>query len=498
MDILSFILGLQKGKSMGGGSSADVRYVTFIGADGTVLYKKPVAVGDDCVDVVAKGLISTPTKEMTVAEVYTYSGWSLIEGGAASSSALKSVAEDRTVYAAFTTSARKYTVRFLDGDTVMKTEQVVYGTQATPPNTTKEGYAFVSWTPSNLTIYGDTDFVGTWKVDGGWLAQLEFTEDTATSSMPNMVYSPDGTRLFATSSTNLYMYDATKQPYEKLCTIQMSDPASDMAISPDGSMLAISGNVTSSVADKNLQIYTIGSTSLTKQNNLPTTASSISNNKTYSLVFAPDGSKLYLLRSAGMNGAVWECDTNTWALTEVASCTYSVTQSRRMAISPDGTKLFVPYQNNHLSKNYYLFDLTNNYADVTATYLGTRATASGCCAEYSPDGRYLAVGFINNNVKQVFKVYDTSTTPYAVIMDNALDSKQVYDVAFSADGTLLFAMTQNSPYIHAFEVGTWTKQDAPLALPTGAAWRCALNNDTTRLAVGHANAPYMTLYEIRR
>jgi hypothetical protein len=147
----------------GGGSSADVRYVTFIGADGTELYKKPVAVGDDCVDVAAKGLISTPTKESTVAEVYTYSGWSLTEGGATSSSALKNVTEDRTVYAAFTASVRYYTITYYDSDgmTVLKTASLAYGSN---PNymPEKEGHSFVGWTPEMVTVEGDASYTAAW------------------------------------------------------------------------------------------------------------------------------------------------------------------------------------------------------------------------------------------------------------------------------------------------------------------------------------------------
>lgn len=146
----------------GGGSSADVRYVTFIGADGAVLYKKAVAVGDDCVDVAAKGLISTPTKEMTVAEVYTFNGWSLTSGGAASSAALANVTEDRTVYAAFTASARKYTVRFINGDTVLQTQTVAYGGSAVytgdePQSADGSSMMFSGWLPDGTNIKADTD-----------------------------------------------------------------------------------------------------------------------------------------------------------------------------------------------------------------------------------------------------------------------------------------------------------------------------------------------------
>ena len=63
MDITSFLIGLQKGKALGAnGQSPDVKYVTFMNGAET-LYIKPVATGDDCVDVLTKGLISTPTKD---------------------------------------------------------------------------------------------------------------------------------------------------------------------------------------------------------------------------------------------------------------------------------------------------------------------------------------------------------------------------------------------------------------------------------------------------
>lgn len=142
---------------VGGGSSADVRYVTFIGADGTVLYKKPVAVGDDCVDVAAKGLISTPTKESTVAEVYTYSGWSITEGGEADADALKNVTADRTVYAAFTVSARLYTITYYDGDTVLHTEQLPYGAMPSyVPE--KSGYICLGYNPELAEVTSDASY----------------------------------------------------------------------------------------------------------------------------------------------------------------------------------------------------------------------------------------------------------------------------------------------------------------------------------------------------
>lgn len=162
MDILSFILGLQKGKSMGGGgSSADVRYVTFIGADGATLIVKPVAVGDDCVDVAAKGLISTPTKESDVYYTYTFAGWAATIDGEANDSILKNITADKTVYAVFDRTTVYYTVRFFDGDTCVDTVQVTYGQTATT-SYGKNGYSLVGWTPSPENITQDTDCYGEW------------------------------------------------------------------------------------------------------------------------------------------------------------------------------------------------------------------------------------------------------------------------------------------------------------------------------------------------
>lgn len=141
------------GTHEGGGDY--VKYVTFMYGT-TELIKYPVIVGDTVHDPVAKGLIDTPTKESTVSHVYTFGGWSMIDGGAPDSSALQNVTEDRTVYAAFNEEPRYYTVRFFDGDTLVNTEQVPYG-GSSAYYYEKEGYAFNGWTPEPTNITGDLD-----------------------------------------------------------------------------------------------------------------------------------------------------------------------------------------------------------------------------------------------------------------------------------------------------------------------------------------------------
>lgn len=140
----------------------DVHQVTFMDGD-RVLWVRSVADGDNCADVAVRGLIETPAKESTADTVYTHSGWSLTDGGDADEAALSAVTENRTVYAAFTSAVRKYTVTYYDDDsaTVLKTEQLAYG--STPSyKPTKTGYIIDGWTPALSTVTGDASYTAVW------------------------------------------------------------------------------------------------------------------------------------------------------------------------------------------------------------------------------------------------------------------------------------------------------------------------------------------------
>ena len=164
-----------EGITGGGGASGDerVKYVTFM-YNGMELIKYPVISGDTCRDPVSKSLIDAPTKESTVQYDYTHNGWSLTEGGSASTSALANVTEDRVVYAAFSSTVRKYTITYYDSDgvTVLKTESLEYGsTPAYMPE--KSGYSFNGWTPALEAVTGDVSYQAAWKseitfANGAW------------------------------------------------------------------------------------------------------------------------------------------------------------------------------------------------------------------------------------------------------------------------------------------------------------------------------------------
>lgn len=108
---------------------------------------------------------STPTKTSTAQYTYSFAGWSKKPGGAADSTALQAITADRSVYAAFTATVRKYTVRFYNGSTLLQTvSNVAYGGSATYTGDTPvktgvddpENWPFTEWMPSGKNITGDT------------------------------------------------------------------------------------------------------------------------------------------------------------------------------------------------------------------------------------------------------------------------------------------------------------------------------------------------------
>lgn len=138
---------------------------------------------------------STPTKTSTAQYTYSFAGWSKKPGGAADSTALQAVTADRSVYAAFTASIRKYTVRFYNGSTLLQTvNNVAYGGSATytgdtPVSTegSAEDYPFEGWQPTGKNITGNTNCYAQF---GSPLEVKEITDDwdTIIANIDNNTY----------------------------------------------------------------------------------------------------------------------------------------------------------------------------------------------------------------------------------------------------------------------------------------------------------------------
>lgn len=151
-------------RSIEGGGSELVKTVTFMDETGTrVLYEKPTIKGDDCVDVVAKGLLEEPIKDDTAQYYYRFKGWSLTPGGAVDSNALKNVGENRVLYAYFNGLLQWYAVNFYDADgTILKSNVLQYGDMPSYEPAVRPGYEFVGWEPEITTVTGNIDYYAKW------------------------------------------------------------------------------------------------------------------------------------------------------------------------------------------------------------------------------------------------------------------------------------------------------------------------------------------------
>lgn len=106
-----------------------------------------------------------PTKESTVSTVYTFAGWALTEDGEVVTDF--TIKADTTFYAVYTPSTRKYTVKFMDGDTQLSSAEVDYDTQATKPaDPTKAADVKYTYTFAGWALSADGDVVTDFKVTG--------------------------------------------------------------------------------------------------------------------------------------------------------------------------------------------------------------------------------------------------------------------------------------------------------------------------------------------
>ena len=140
-------------------------YRTYANQDGSLIRKVT------CIDGVPQEAAPTGlTKPNSSDGHYSYSfvGWSKsMNATTADSDALDNVQEDRTVYAAFSETVRKYTVTWknADGTTLRTDSNVAWGTtpswgQAMPTNSS--GETAKGWSPTPSAITGNTTYTATY------------------------------------------------------------------------------------------------------------------------------------------------------------------------------------------------------------------------------------------------------------------------------------------------------------------------------------------------
>ena len=140
--------------------------VRFRNYDGTVLDTQYVLRGDPAEDPVTRenNPIATPTRESTVSTSFTYAGWD---------SAFNRITNDTDVYATYSESTREYTVKWYNGDLLLKQVTALYGT----------GVEYDGDTPTNISLDGNAIYhlFNGWDnntsfVDGDIVAKAKFTQ----------------------------------------------------------------------------------------------------------------------------------------------------------------------------------------------------------------------------------------------------------------------------------------------------------------------------------
>jgi hypothetical protein len=492
------------GTHEGGGAVEGTATVTFCNYDGTELFSRLVFVGDNCPDPIAQGKINEPTRESSAQYTYTYNGWSLTAGGTASASALNVVTGDRTVYAAYTQNVRYYTARFYDGTTLMKEEQVAYGSKATEPLTAKDGYNFIGWTPSDLTIYADTDFYGTW--EESTYASLMGAPDVApTTAVVGNAFFGDDTRLFVAAINQYHVYDVTGDtPIRKTTFDAMEGIVRDADISADRKVIVAPEYVRSNYASYTkfaFKVYSDNSISQAMSDYFGSTSKYPSGFYNWQTCrFNRDGGRLLISASGGTY--IYDCSTTPFTLLKTLGSAYkyavwgagndtlyyvrkvstnsgalakytistetsedittvqTVWNASRLTINSDYTRIAVVLSKKDSNSDVdtvTIFDAQTGQQVTTIalkTKINVGTTNYGGFGyygniSYSPDGKTLAVACKDN-----VYFYDATDDKYTLIdsKHQGYDGGYAYSVNYNSSGNMVAVGSNVAPYVYVYKI----------------------------------------------
>lgn len=126
--------------------------VTWKNADGTVLETDAkVPYGD-----MPEYNKETPKQASTEQYDFTFAGWD---------TAVSEVTKDVVYTATYTYKVRSYTIKFVDyNGTVLSEQSVEYGTKPTEPTPTKTGYDFTGWDKSVVAVTGEATYTAQYKI----------------------------------------------------------------------------------------------------------------------------------------------------------------------------------------------------------------------------------------------------------------------------------------------------------------------------------------------
>lgn len=170
--------------------------------------------------------------------------------------------------------------------------------------------------------------------------------------------------------------------------------------------------------------------------------------------------------------AIYDCSFNSdyskmiCSFGRVASTTYS---HPIYLVNPKG-----------IDCDYYIRDITER-------------VATSCV--YSPDGKYLVLGYQTSPHLEIYKVGVNKYNRIGVIDHDTLG--KINDIEYSKDGRYMAVVHSMSPYVSVYEVNdsTFTKLDVIDIIPTGVGRGVSFSRDDKYLAVSHEVSPYVSIYK---
>jgi WD40 repeat protein len=305
--------------------------VEFRDALENVLDVQFIPTGGSAVDPITRleNPIATPVKESTAQYDYTFSSWDL---------GFTNILEDKIIRPVFTSTVRKYTVRFLNYDSaVLQTIQnVEYGSNAvyTGVAPIKEGELFDKWDPLPVNIQGNTDCYATFSeiaLPEKWkpLEELSWGEIVALSEIGIPSKDSGGALLFPLGSELEDAFSGSVVDYNDDITVPST--CHTATFNPDGTRLILGGG--SSTSSRFAKLYSVDTNGVTLMSDITVPRTCLT------ATFNPDDTRLVLgggysdsfakLYSVDTNGVTFMSD-----ITVPCVC-YTAT------FNPDGTRLIL-------------------------------------------------------------------------------------------------------------------------------------------------------------
>lgn len=232
-----------------------------------------------------------------------------------------------------------------------------------------------------------------------------------TGAVWDMAVSPDGTMLAVASGSTLYVYDTTTW---LASTLSPGGTIKRLKFSPDGSMLAVGMS-----ASPWLRVYDTASWSVLY------TSGNVAVND---MAFSPSGAELAVcFDGTSAVGYVLRVETATWTAGAITQ-----RDSNAIAYSPDGSMVAVAGDNTSYGAYFRVWSIDPDTGAWSIAFTDN-SRAQGKAIAFSPDGAYIGVGFTSYVV-----VY--STADFSEVYSYNIGGSTTTAVAFSPDSTV-FAWT---------------------------------------------------------